>query len=76
VRRYGESIALEGDTLVVGDEGVAHVFVRDRQTNTWSHHTRLTGLAVFGPAVALSGNTLAIGGRRVAVFERDLTTGV
>ena len=76
VRRYGASITLEGDTLVVGDEGVAHVFVRDRKTNTWSHHARLTGPAVFGSAVALSGNTLVVGGTRASVFERDPTTGV
>jgi len=37
VRRYGESIALEGDTLVIGDEGAVHVFGRNRKTNTWSH---------------------------------------
>jgi hypothetical protein len=75
VRRYGESIALEGDTLVVGDEGAVHVFGRNRKTNTWSHHTRLSGSETFGPAVALSSNTLAVGGSRTFVFERKRAAG-
>lgn len=78
--QYGESIALEGDTLVVSEKNATQVFVHDRQMNTWSHHTTLTAPNpnwAFGSAVALSGDTIAVGGNGlVFVFERDRATGV
>ncbi|MCB9600333.1 MAG: hypothetical protein H6722_11585 [Sandaracinus sp.] len=72
---FAESVALEGDTMVVGDSaalcsdgefcGVAYVF--ERSDGVWRLTQRLeasddpTSSAVFGRNVALSGDLLAIG---------------
>jgi RHS repeat-associated protein/uncharacterized repeat protein (TIGR01451 family) len=71
--QFGGSVAIDGDTLVVGAEydddngsfsGSAYVFVR--QGSTWSQQAKLTagdGAAsdYFGASVAISGDTIAVG---------------
>ena len=73
--QFGYSVAIEGDTLVVGaprhdegettDSGAAYVFRRNAET--WSQDSMkltLSGLsarAYFGSSVALSGNTMVVG---------------
>ncbi len=74
---FGRSVALSGDTLVVGanaddigvneDQGSAYVFTRSG--TVWIQQQRLTaddGAAndLFGWAVALSGDTVAVGAHR------------
>ncbi|MFQ5741652.1 MAG: FG-GAP repeat protein [Acidobacteriota bacterium] len=73
--RFGDSVALSGDTIVVGarsdddagrDSGSAYVF--QRNGTTWSQQAKLTardGAAgdLFGDSVALSGDTVAVGVR-------------
>ncbi len=73
--RFGWSVALSGDTLLVGaynDEaaspsgGSAYIFTRSG--STWSEQTKLlasvsTGADNFGMGVALEGDTAAVGAR-------------
>jgi hypothetical protein len=72
---FGASIALAGDTAVVGasgndavgqDAGAAYVFVRSG--TTWTQQARLTaadaaGSDAFGASVALGGDTALVGSR-------------
>ncbi len=69
--RFGTSLALDGDTLVVGapnraqNQGAAYVFTRDA-TGTWAQVKQLKGsnsapLDIFGSSVALAGDILAVG---------------
>ncbi|MFI4881355.1 MAG: GC-type dockerin domain-anchored protein, partial [Phycisphaerales bacterium JB064] len=65
----GLSVALQGDTIVVGapgedSNGAAHVFAYDGAN--WQHAQKLTASDAtesdaFGAAVALNGNTLVVG---------------
>lgn len=71
---FGSSVAISGDTLVVGapyedsvvnDSGAAYVFTRDSQGN-WSEQAMIKSphvntLHKFASEVALDGDTLAIG---------------
>ena len=84
---FGDALALDGDTLVVGDpvffnnHGRAHVFERDLGgPDAWGEALTLPKNVSsgnggdFGEAIALSGDTLAIAAPRgddVHVFERD-----
>ncbi|MFW6097386.1 MAG: FG-GAP repeat protein [Chloroflexota bacterium] len=70
---FGSSVAVDGDTLVVGAEGVylighapnaAYVFMRDG--DTWAFETRLTGSGGtteehFGCSVAIDGDSIFVG---------------
>lgn len=71
---FGYSVAIDGDTAVVGayqkdgtsliDVGAAYVYVRNG--GTWSQQQKLVAgtpiqNAAFGQAVAVSGNTIAVG---------------
>jgi hypothetical protein len=80
---FGISVALDGDTLVVGangedsSAGAAYVFTRPTGGTTWSQQAYLKASNPgfnneFGVSVALSGETLAVG----AVFEDSNATGV
>lgn len=70
--RFGTSVVIEGDTIVVGaagdnnGDGSAYLFVRNN--STWSEQQKLVGdqgaRAWFGHAVSISGNTIVIGSYR------------
>lgn len=82
--RFGESVAIDGDTLVVGasaddsvqsNSGAAYVFVRNG--TTWEEQALLKASTVglddlFGGAVAISGDTIVVS----AIFEDSLSSGV
>lgn len=71
--RFGQSIALDGDTLVIGapyddtaatNSGAVYVFARTE--GAWTPQAKLTAADAslgygFGTAVAIDGNTLAVG---------------
>src|SRR5690606_537176 len=71
--KFGEAVALSGDTLAVGapgqgaagsGPGAAYVFVRNG--NAWSEQAYLTTSsqtpqAYFGDAIAIDGDTIAVG---------------
>ena len=86
--RFGMSVSVHGDTVVVGapgqgDAGVAHVYVRE--DSVWSPQQELTSDnlttdARFGGAVAVEGDTALVGAQKdggeigsVSVFERNGT---
>ena len=72
--RFGEDVAVDGDTVVVGAprnsengffSGAAYVFVRNG--TTWTQQQKLTAPDAaaedqFGRSVAISGNTVLVGG--------------
>ncbi len=70
---FGYSVALDHNTLVVGQQREAYVFERDPATATWSYTTNLvipqnlergTGgsFTTLGTPVAISGKTILVGG--------------
>lgn len=78
---FGYSVAVDGDTAVVGaytanhsglsDPGAAYVFVRSCEA--WTQQAKLTAadasdLAQFGRAVAINGDTILIGAQGVDVL--------
>jgi hypothetical protein len=67
---FGYSIALSGDTLVVGAASEVGAYVFQRSGTTWVQQARIDGTTAtpkatsedsFGYAVTISGNTLAVG---------------
>jgi MYXO-CTERM domain-containing protein len=84
---FGQALALDGDTLLVGAQAGGAVpgmaFVYSRTGTTWSEQGKLqpnpTELGLFGAAVALDGDTAAIGeplntpNGKVFVFTRQST---
>jgi hypothetical protein len=63
---FGEAVALDGNTAIVGRKwgGSAYIFVRNG--NSWTQQAKLTspetGIPIeFGASVAISGNTALIG---------------
>jgi hypothetical protein len=82
--RFGISVALEGETVVVGangddhgsntDEGSAYVYIR--RDNAWVFQAKLNASdgAIgdeFGTSVALSGDTVLVGANYDDVLDRD-----
>lgn len=72
-KALGNSVAIDGNTIVVGQRNAAHVFKRDSTTDVWSYQAKLVAhtkqrsppdffKAIFGPVVAISGGTIAVGG--------------
>lgn len=70
--RFGGSVAIAGDTLVVGaaladpSRGVGAVYVFTRSDDSWTEAAKLTVSGestenFFGPSVALAGNTIVVG---------------
>jgi hypothetical protein len=73
--RFGISVAIDGDTIVVGSSGddflgldqPGSVYVFTRTGTTWNQQAKLTAeadaqvQAFFGASVSISGNTVAIG---------------
>ena len=79
--RFGGSVALSGNTLVVGaanrdaNAGAAYVFVRSGTTWTQQAYLKASNAGagdVFGSAVAISGDTVVVG----AYLEDSLASGV
>lgn len=71
-----QSVALDGDTAVVGYDRETHVFRRNSNTGNWSHETELK----LSETSTKSGNHVAINGDLIAdnsgcVFRRDANTG-
>jgi hypothetical protein len=67
---FGTSVAIAGDTIVVGAPGVSEVYIFVKPAGGWKNMTetsivtdRLNGTDAFGCAVAInaSGNTIVIG---------------
>ena len=81
--KFGSSVALEGDTLVVGtpyQDGVASntgaAYVFRRNGTTWDEQAKLIGSALsagarFGNTVALRGNTAVVGASKNDIFDAD-----
>lgn len=72
---FASSVALDDNVLVVGDLGMAHVFLRDAATNNWSYQTTLTPNPVLeyeeGGSVAISNGVIVMrGSGRALVFTR------
>ncbi len=81
--QYGSSVAISGDTVVVGSpwdddtgsaSGSAYVFVRSG--TSWSQQQKLTAsdgasYSFFGTAVAIDGDTIVIGARQADAPETD-----
>jgi hypothetical protein len=72
---FGYGVALDQNTLVVGQSRQAHVFERNSATATWSYaanlvipdspEPRTAGSPTYlGAAVAVSGNTILVGGSK------------
>ena len=88
--RVGSSVAIDGDTLVVGGWGFSgHVWVFTRSGNTWTEQQQLVASDQangdeFGYAVDISGDTIIIGAQKeeadgtnhgsVYIFNRSGTT--
>jgi len=65
--RFGASVALENDTLIVGADGAGSAYVFVRSGGEWTEHARLLPSAPtaygFGWSVSLDGDTAVIGAR-------------
>ena len=88
--RVGSSVAIDGDTLVIGGWGYSgHVWVFTRSGNTWTEQQQLVASDQangdeFGYAVDISGDTIIIGAQKeeadgtnhgsVYIFNRSGTT--
>ncbi len=61
---FGASLALQGDTLVVGANGQRLAFVFTRNAGIWTLQSTLSDVddsTAFGAAVGVDGNTIAVG---------------
>ena len=84
--QFGHSLALDGNTAVVGapfqdalftDEGAAYIFTRDPYTGTWQQSQKITPpfnqiANQFGKSVAIDGNTLLISAWRAKSTVADV----
>jgi hypothetical protein len=64
--KFGESVALDGNTLAVGAVGGRATYVFVRTAATWTEQARVAApnqaaFFAFGASIALSGDTLAVG---------------
>lgn len=68
---FGQSVALQGDTLAVGAAGASAVYVYTRQGSGWVEQQTLRsappGLGDFGVGLALDGDTLAVSSHDSAI---------
>jgi hypothetical protein len=61
---FGQSVATDGTTIVVGASGAAYVFERDTGSGMWQEVARLTSevnTESFGESVSVSGTTVVVG---------------
>jgi len=84
---FGQSVAVSGDTIVIGapkadidfvpDQGAAYVFARDPGTGLWFEQAKLTafdgvGGDEFGRSVAIDGDLIVVGSDLISVDGEDL----
>jgi len=79
--RYGRTVAVQRDTIIVGDDTGQAVYVYERnypETNSWGQVRQLTGTGDFGKSAAIDGNVIVVGAvydspaGSASVFLRDL----
>jgi hypothetical protein len=71
---FGHSVALDGDTMVVGARSGGAVYVYVRAAGAWALQAELTSVdaQLFGTSLALDGDTLVVGALDSAyVFTRS-----
>jgi hypothetical protein len=79
--RFGQSVAVSGDTMVIGAPGEQAAYVFEYEEGKWNPKARLTpngstSMGLFGLSVAISGDTVMVGdpfpfgGNLVYVFKR------
>lgn len=71
VGHFGRSVALNGDTAIVGADraGAAYVYARDTNTDTWTENQKMRASVVaggYGLSMSISGNALVIGAHDTA----------
>ena len=78
---FGVSVAISGDTAVVGTANTNSAYVFVRCGTTWTQQQKLRGEQWFGYYVAISGDTIVVGGQNYGgspaaayVFVRNGTT--
>lgn len=74
---FGRSVAIEGDTMVVGASGNDAVYIFKKESGTWHEHSIIKGSNTtdddsFGSSVAISGDTIVVGATR----EQSNATGI
>jgi hypothetical protein len=75
--KFARDVAIDGNTILVGDRGAVHVFERNPSTGKWSYSTKLVAPkdielqidaltqvrgATLGSKVAIDGNTIVVSG--------------
>jgi len=73
--RFGQAVALDGDTAAVGAPWHNTAYVYRREAGLWSEQARIAypgsfGHAEFGQAVALEGDTLVVGAWRDGAYSQ------
>lgn len=73
--RFGQAVALDGDTAAIGAPWHNMAYVYQRQAGTWGEQARIAypgsfSHAEFGHAVALEGDTLVVGAWRDGAFSQ------
>ena len=58
---FGHSVAVDGDTIVVGAPGENYAGVYTKVSDVWSAKKQLRGRGNFGSSVAIDGNTILVG---------------
>ncbi len=58
---FGRSVALSGETALVGANGRGRAYVFTRTDDSWSQQAALAGISNFGLSVALAGDRAVIG---------------
>ena len=58
---FGKSVAIDGNTLIVGRSGRAQAYIFENDSGSWSEKSKLIGYNYFGRSVAISGDTVVIG---------------
>jgi hypothetical protein len=71
--RFGSSVAISGDTVVVGAPGASSTYVFVRSGTTWTQQAKLVGVFgdSFGGSVAISGDTIIVGANNDDVGGND-----
>lgn len=80
VSRFGRTVSVSDDTLLVGARNVVYVFKRNMMTHTWEEIQKLTASDSdsngFGGACAVEGDTAVIGSHKGAYIFIQGTDGL